>query len=250
MAEFLINLLLSFFAFSFIGWCIEVILKYRQFHKFINRGFLSGPWLPIYGFGAVLLTLSVFGIGGFESSIGTTFIISFIVCGFVEYMASYILEKRYHARWWDYSKKPMNLHGRVWIGNLVLFGLGGIAIIEIANPFFYDVFSRMNILYRSILAGVLSVAFIIDFIGSQFIMKLVKFGIEHSDADNTEAISKEVDTEESLSKRKETKELIKKLKETNPNVEMNIFNSMHNVNLSTVLAYKKDGVVHPFTEFY
>ena len=66
----------------------------------------------------------------------------------------------------------------------------------------------------------------------------------------TEAISKEVDTEESLSKRKETKELIKKLKETNPNVEMNIFNSMHNVNLSTVLAYKKDGVVHPFTEFY
>ena len=192
MTEFLINLLLSFFAFSFIGWCIEVILKYRQFHKFINRGFLSGPWLPIYGFGAVLLTLSVFGIGGFESSMGTTFVISFIVCGFAEYMASYILEKRYHARWWDYSKKPMNLHGRVWIGNLVLFGLGGIAIIEIANPFFYDVFSRMNILYRSILAGVLSVAFIIDFIGSQFIMKLVKFGIEHSDSDNTEAINAEI----------------------------------------------------------
>ena len=185
MTDYLINLILLFFTFAVIGWCIEVILKYRQFHRFINRGFLSGPWLPIYGCGAVLITLSVWGIGGFESSIGTTFVISFIVCGFVEYMASFILEKRYHARWWDYSQKPMNLNGRVWIGNLILFGIGGIAIIEFANPLFYEIFSRISILSRSIAAGILSVAFITDFIGSQFIMKLVKAGIENSDADNT-----------------------------------------------------------------
>ena len=150
MTEFLIDLLLLFFAFSFIGWCIEVILKYRQFHKFINRGFLTGPWLPIYGFGAVLITVSVLGIGGFESSIGTTFVISFFVCGLVEYLASYFLEKRYHARWWDYSQKPMNLNGRVWIGNLILFGLGGIAIIEFANPIFYELFSNITLLINYI----------------------------------------------------------------------------------------------------
>lgn len=190
--EYLINLLLLFFAFAFIGWCIEVILKYRQFHRFINRGFLTGPWLPIYGFGAVLITVAVQGVAGFESSIGTTFVISFYVCGTVEYLASYFLEKRYHARWWDYSKKPMNLKGRVWIGNLILFGLGGIAIIELANPILYELFSKMSFMTRSIVAGVLSICFITDYISSQFIMKLVKAGVENSEADNTEEINKEI----------------------------------------------------------
>ena len=58
----------------------------------------------------------------------------FLLCGFLEYMTSYVLEKRFHARWWDYSSKPMNLHGRVWIGNLVLFGLGGVVIVDLINP--------------------------------------------------------------------------------------------------------------------
>ena len=190
--EYYINLLLQFFAFAIIGWCIEVTLKYRQYHRFINRGFLTGPWLPIYGFGAVLITVSVRAIAGFESSIGTTFVISFYVCGIVEYLASYFLEKRYHARWWDYSQKPMNLKGRVWIGNLILFGLGGIAIIEIANPILYDIYSRMSLLTRTILAGTLSLCFITDYISSQFIMKLVKAGVENSEADNTEEINKEI----------------------------------------------------------
>lgn len=190
--EYFINLLLLFFSFAFIGWCIEVILKYRQFHRFINRGFLTGPWLPIYGCGAVLITVSVEGISGFESSIGTTFVISFFVCGIVEYMASFFLEKRYHARWWDYSKKPMNLRGRVWIGNLILFGLGGIAIIELANPVLYDLFSKISIMTKSIAASILSICFITDYISSQFIMKLVKAGVENSEADNTEEINKEI----------------------------------------------------------
>ncbi len=192
MADYIINMLLLFFSFAFIGWCIEVILKYRQFHRFINRGFLSGPWLPIYGLGAVLITLSVWGISGLESSVGTTFVISFFVCGFVEYMASYVLEKLFHARWWDYSQKPMNLNGRVWIGNLILFGLGGIAIIEFANPIFYMLFSRVSFFSRSIVAGILTICFMTDFVGSQFIMKLVKVGVESSDADNTEEIREEI----------------------------------------------------------
>lgn len=52
ISENLINLMLLFFAYAFLGWCIEVTLKYFQFHRFINRGFLTGPWLPIYGSGA------------------------------------------------------------------------------------------------------------------------------------------------------------------------------------------------------
>ena len=130
----LINLILLFFAYAFLGWCIEVTLKYFQFHRFINRGFLTGPWLPIYGSGAALITVVIKGLAPLEFSVGTTFIVSFLLCGFLEYMTSYVLEKRFHARWWDYSSKPMNLHGRVWIGNLVLFGLGGVVIVDLINP--------------------------------------------------------------------------------------------------------------------
>ena len=190
--DFTINLILVFFVFSFVGWCIEVTLKYRQFGRFINRGFLIGPWLPIYGCGAALITLTVAGLTPVERGIGTTFAISLIVCGLIEYLASYFMEKKFHARWWDYSQKPMNLHGRVWIGNLILFGIGGVAIIHIVNPVLYGLFDSLSLVSREIIAGCLSVIFLADYSVSHFVLKLVKIGVESSEADNTEAISKDV----------------------------------------------------------
>ncbi len=190
--DFTINLILVFFVFSFVGWCIEVTLKYRQFGRFINRGFLIGPWLPIYGCGAALITLTVAGLTPVERGIGTTFAISLIVCGLIEYLASYFMEKKFHARWWDYSQKPMNLNGRVWIGNLILFGIGGVAIIHIVNPILYGLFDSLSLVSREIIAGCLSVVFLADYSISHFVLKLVKIGVESSEADNTEAISKDV----------------------------------------------------------
>ena len=188
----LINLNLLFFSYAFIGWCIEVTLKYLQFHRFINRGFLTGPWLPIYGSGAALITVVTSGLSPLESSVGTTFVVSFLLCGFLEYMTSYVLERRFHARWWDYSQKPMNLHGRVWIGNLLLFGLGGVLIVEWMNPLLLRLFEQMSFALREILALTLSTVFAADYGMSHFVLKLVKRSVESSEADNTEAISKEV----------------------------------------------------------
>ena len=188
----LINLNLLFFSYAFIGWCIEVTLKYLQFHRFINRGFLTGPWLPIYGSGAALITVVTSGLSPLESSVGTTFVVSFLLCGFLEYMTSYVLERRFHARWWDYSQKPMNLHGRVWIGNLLLFGLGGVLIVEWMNPLLLRLFEQMSFALREILALTLSTVFAADYGTSHFVLKLVKRSVESSEADNTEAISKEV----------------------------------------------------------
>ena len=190
--EYCIDLVLLFFAYSVLGWCIEVTLKYFQFHRFINRGFLTGPWLPIYGSGAVLITLAVDGLAPLESSVGTTFALSFVLCGTVEYLTSFVLEKRYHARWWDYSQKPMNLHGRVWIGNLILFGLGGVLIAKVLNPVFLGVFGMLTLSGREILAAGLGGLFLADCVMSHFVLKLVKTGVESSEADNTEEISREV----------------------------------------------------------
>ena len=192
LTECLIDLVLLFFAYAFLGWCIEVTLKYFQFHRFINRGFLTGPWLPIYGSGAALITVVIRGLSPLESSIGTTFAVSFLLCGFLEYMTSYVLEKRFHARWWDYSQKPMNLHGRVWIGNLILFGLGGVLIVVLINPLLLRLSACMSLMLREILAFSLSALFITDYVMSHFVLKLVKVSVERSEADNTEAISKEV----------------------------------------------------------
>ena len=190
--EYIVDLLLIFYVYSFVGWCIEVTLKYFEFHRFINRGFLTGPWLPIYGSGGVLITVAIRLLTPLETGFGTTFAVSFILCGALEYISSWALERRYHARWWDYSQKPMNLNGRVWIGNLILFGLAGVAVIHLGNPLLGRLFAQDSLTAREICAGGLSVLFITDFVISRFVMKLVRTGIESSTADNTEEIGREV----------------------------------------------------------
>jgi uncharacterized membrane protein len=183
---------LLFFLYSLAGWLIEVTLKYIQFHRFINRGFFTGPICPIYGSGALLITLAGIVFPRASDSYGTSFLMSFLLCGTVEYLTSYLMEKRFHARWWDYSQKPMNLHGRVWIGNLVLFGLGGVLIVHLFNPVLYKLFARIPLSVRELLALLLTAIITADFIMSHFVLKLVKTGVERSEADNTEEISREI----------------------------------------------------------
>lgn len=193
--EYLTNLVLLFFTYSFVGWCIEVTLKFFQYHRFINRGFLIGPCLPIYGSGCALITAAMDGLvllSRTEFSYGTVFAVSFFLCGTLEYLVSFFLEKRFHARWWDYSQKPMNLDGRIWIGNLILFGLGGVIVAKLVNPILLPKYSQIAITTRYYIAGGLLAVFIADYITSHFVLKLVKDSVEKSEADNTEAISREV----------------------------------------------------------
>ena len=190
--EDILHLILMFFFYSFLGWCMEVVLKYIQLHRFVNRGFYTGPVCPIYGSGAVLITLVVQWLSPLESAVGTTFAISFLLCGALEYFTSLVMEKRFHARWWDYSQKPMNLHGRVWIGNLVLFGLGGVAVVHLMNPVLLESLAGFSVVAQEITAGVLVALFAADYVLTHFMMKLVKTGVESSEADSTEALNKEI----------------------------------------------------------
>lgn len=190
--EYLYKLVLLFFLYSFLGWVTEVVLKYRQYHRFINRGFLIGPYCPIYGTGVVIATILSDILAPLESSFGTSFLISMVFCGLLEYLTSYFFEKKYHARWWDYSQKPMNLNGRVWIGNLILFGLAGMIITKIFNPIFFDFLDSLSPMTIYIVSGTLSVVFLTDYIFSRFMMSLLKNVVESSKADSSEAISKEV----------------------------------------------------------
>ena len=186
------QLLWLFFIYSFLGWVTEVFLKYLQYHRFINRGFLIGPYCPIYGAGAVLITVGRGMLSSFERSWAMSFLIAFVLCGLLEYATSYILEKYFHARWWDYTQKPMNLHGRVWIGNLILFGLGGVAIAEVLNPRFLAMASRFEPIFFTALLTAVSILFLADVLMSYFIMNLLKRGVEESRSDKSEEIAAEV----------------------------------------------------------
>ena len=190
--EDLTDYIFIFFIFSVIGWLIEVSLKSIQFHRFINRGFLVGPYCPIYGFGALLIVMSNEWIGRYDSSNAIIFLNSVLICGFIEYFVSYFLEKFYHARWWDYTNRPMNLHGRIWIGNLILFGLGGLSIVNIFNPLFLSLFHNLDLRYREIIGIFIVILMSSDYIISYFVMKLIKLNVEKSKADNTDDIKNEI----------------------------------------------------------
>ena len=183
---------LLFFTVSVLGWCMEVILKYIQYHRFINRGFLLGPYCPIYGSGALFITLFVGAFSKIENSVGSTFVISLVVCGIWEYAVSYYLEKRFHARWWDYSKKPMNLNGRIWIGNLLLFGIGGTVIIKVLNPILFHMFSYLSKTALHVCASLIVIGMSSDYLTSHFVMQFVKSCVDNSEADDTESIRNEI----------------------------------------------------------
>ena len=186
------QLLWLFFIYSIAGWVTEVFLKFLEYKRFINRGFLIGPYCPIYGAGAVLITVGGKLLSPVDRTWAMSFLIAFVLCGLLEYLTSYILEKYFHARWWDYTERPMNLHGRVWIGNLILFGIGGVFILEEFNPRLLALAHRLEPrLFAAILTAV-SILFVADAVMSYFIMNLLKQGVEKSRADKSEEIAAEV----------------------------------------------------------
>ena len=186
--EFVIML----FLFSILGWVMEVTLKFIQYHRFINRGFLIGPYCPIYGFGVVGVTILVGGLLGRAGTYPETFMAGFVICGFLEYMTSLYMEKMFHARWWDYSNKPMNLHGRIWIGNLILFGLASVIIVKLIDPHYFNFIATIDPLIISVLAWIIIILMVSDYILSHILMNIVKKEIDNSTGDNTEEISRQI----------------------------------------------------------
>lgn len=186
------ELIILFFVYSFAGWCMEVALKYRQFHRFINRGFLIGPYCPIYGSGAVVVTVVIGGTVGMTGSYVETFMASFIICGLLEYSVSWYMEKLFHARWWDYSQKPMNIHGRVWIGNLILFGIGGVLIVKCIDPPFFKILDRWPVTALYVTVIMIVIVMLSDYVASHILFNMVKKEIDGVDADNSEEVSTRV----------------------------------------------------------
>ena len=137
--------ILSFFLFSFLGWLVEIIYCLLLDHKFTNRGFLIGPYCPIYGCGCLLLI--IFLHGSLKDPI-SLFLKSIVICAILEYFTSYIMEKIFKMRWWDYSNRKFNINGRICLETIIPFGLLGCLVMYVLNPFSMYIFSLINIYFN------------------------------------------------------------------------------------------------------
>lgn len=156
----------EFIFYSFLGWVWESIYCSSKERKWADRGFLFGPICPIYGFcvvGAsiVFRTFAVFSSPDFP--LWGIFIICCIGSAVAEYSTSWVLEKRFHARWWDYSKVPLNINGRICVPASICFGLAGVAIIKYLLPVMEDMHVMINPLVYEVLALLFAVLLGADF---------------------------------------------------------------------------------------
>lgn len=181
--------ILLFFVTAFLGWVMEVGCKLVQYHRFINRGFLLGPYCPIYGFGSVLITLLLTRHADDPLAV---FGLAMLLCGTLEYLTSYGMEKLFHARWWDYSGKRFNLNGRVCAGTLIPFGLLGLLLVYVAKPFFFGVFAQLHPRVRDGLCVALCGLLLTDTCVSAGVLGKIRSSAAHVSGDSTEAITQAV----------------------------------------------------------
>ena len=159
------SLIVIFLSMSMFGWLWEVGMHLVSYGEFVNRGALHGPWLPIYGTGAVLI-LTV--LNRFRKNPALEFGAAIVLCGFLEYMTSLVMEiVTGGTKWWDYSGYFLNLNGRICAEGLLVFGIGGLAIVYIIAPVIDDLTGRLNERKVMTVCTVLLVLFLADAVYSQ-----------------------------------------------------------------------------------
>lgn len=178
--------ILLFFLYSFCGWLLEVGCKLVSDHKFINRGFLIGPYCPIYGWGAIFIT---FLLKKYVDDVVTLFIMAMLISSILEYATSYFLEKIFKTRWWDYSNYRFNINGRVCLETLIPFGLFGLFIMYISNPFFLSIITKLPDVIIYMLSFLFVIIMLIDTIISYNIMSSLKNISSGIRTDSTEKVT-------------------------------------------------------------
>ena len=184
------QLFLLFMCYSIIGWLIEVIHVFLSSKKLVNRGFLIGPYCPIYGFGGVLATIT---LTNYKDNVIILFVMSMFLFAVLEYFTSYLMEKLFKARWWDYSNSRFNINGRICLETLVPFGLLGCLAIYVTNPCFNLLFSLVSPTVLRTIALILFIFFTFDLcLSLKIINNFKNTTMAFLKKDNTEEITKKV----------------------------------------------------------
>ena len=160
------TLILAFFTFSLVGWLWEVSIHLIKDGVFVNRGALHGPWLPIYGGGLVMILIV---LARFRKNAALEIALIVVLCGLVEYFTSLILELANGMRWWDYTGYFLNLNGRICAEGLLVFALGGSAVVYMLMPLLDNLWQKINKKILVIICCVLLLVFGADIVYSHFV---------------------------------------------------------------------------------
>ena len=148
-----------FIIYAFIGWCTEVSYAALDTGKFVNRGFLNGPYCPIYGCGVVIVVAILTPL---QDNLVILFIGSILLTTALEFVTGYILEKVFHNKWWDYSDKPFNVKGYICLKFSIYWGLACTFIMKIVHPAIYKTITWIPFIPGVVILSIFMCVFIVD----------------------------------------------------------------------------------------
>ncbi len=148
-----------FIIYAFLGWCTEVSYAALDRGIFVNRGFLNGPYCPIYGVGVVIVVTILTPL---QDNLLLLFFGSFLLTSVLEYITGFVLEKVFHDRWWDYSNKPFNLQGYVCLKFSIYWGLACTFIMKVIHPIIYRGITWIPHMPGVVLLVIFMTVFIVD----------------------------------------------------------------------------------------
>ena len=154
--------LFYFYIFSFLGWLWEVILWFIMHQEIVNPGTMVGPWLTIYGAGAVLIILIYKKI----KNNYIIFIISALLCGIIEYCTALYLDYFHNTKWWDYSNHLLNINGKTSIEVMLLFGIACTLGLKYFFPFLEKTYKKVNTNKMTIFLIIIIILNISDYVYS------------------------------------------------------------------------------------
>lgn len=158
--QVLAQFLWYFLFFGFVGWLAEVIYAACIQQKFVNRGFLSAPFCPIYGFGIVLV---IFFLRPISDNVVMLFIGSVAICSLLELITGFLLEKSFHTRWWNYSESKFNFLGYLSLGFSLLWGISSTFVVRIVLPVLDTIILNIPSFFTLVTFIVVGSLLVIDF---------------------------------------------------------------------------------------
>lgn len=156
-----------FIVYAFLGWVCEDIYCGIGKRKFINRGFLYGPYCPIYGFGALLVIYPLLMVSKHPIVV---FIFGMVLTSILEYITSFVMEKLFATRWWDYSTYPFNINGRICLQNSLLFGLMALVVVYGLHPIMSRFVERIPLGFLVIFLIMFTIFFVIDIVNTVIVL--------------------------------------------------------------------------------
>lgn len=148
-----------FFLAAFLGYLWEIVIFLVRDGVFRNRGFLYGPWLPVYGVGAVLMLLL---LRRFQRRPVTVFILSMLLGGGLELIIGFLLDRVWDLRYWDYSSNLWNIHGYICLYSVLGFGLAGVLWICVFARLASHLWKKIPVSWQCVFLTLLILAFLID----------------------------------------------------------------------------------------